>query len=366
MQVAIAGLPGSGKTTVFNAVTRGHAEVASYGSAGAKPNIGVAKVADLRLDAIESVVRPARIVKADITYLDLPASPSGLGETKGLSGEYLNHLQRADILVIVARAFDNPAVAHSAGSVDVVRDVETMLYELIFSDLGILARRLERLESESKTAKAAERPAIQKEEAVLVRVKEALEDGGRVGDQQLREDDRRMMDGFQLLTAKPLVVVVNVSEDQLARADEIEASVAGLTASEGVRTTTVGGSLEMELAQMEPDDEAEFRASMGVAESGLDRMTRLCYAASDQITFFTASESELRAWPLNRGATVQKAAGGIHSDMDRGFIRAEVIAHQDLVEVGGEEEAKRKGILRTEGKTYIVKDGDVLHILFNV
>ena len=365
MQLAIIGLPFSGKTTVFNAVTRGSAQVAGYGGVS-RPNVGVAKVPDGRLAPLVEIYKPTKTTQAEISYLDIPAAPDGLGRTRSISGEYLNQLQTADALVIVARAFEDPSVPDAGDGVDPFRDIETMLYELTFADLEILDRRLERIAQSSKGARGEDRDAIIRERESISRLKEGLDGGLPIRKQRLNQEDARRVAEFQFLTAKPVIVVVNGGEDQLDEFSEIEAQLEAEVAEDGVLWTVLPGKLEMDLAQMEPDDEREFRESLGAGESGLDRMVRLSYSALDQITFFTGGPKDVRAWTITRGESALRAAGRIHSDMARGFIRAEVIACEDLVCSGSEAEARRRGLLRQEGKMYTVSDGDVVHVLFNV
>ncbi len=366
MDIAIIGLPRSGKTTIFNAVTRGHAEVAAYGSPQGKPNIGVAKVQDARLDVLTGMYKPRKTVPAEVVYVDIPAAPEGLGKTRGISGEFLNHLQRADALLIVARAFDDPSVSHVSNSIDPLRDIETMLYELAFSDLEILERRIARIADGFKGARGTERDALTKEQSLIERLKARLEEGVPIREQPLTSDEERMLVGFRFLTAKPLIVVVNVGEDQIPDIPSFEKRLTDQVSAPRVRATALCGKLEMELAQMDEADETEFREYLGAGESGLNRMIRLSYDVLDLVTFLTVGEDEVRAWPIAKGTPAVKAAGKIHSDLERGFIRAEVVKYDDLVRCGSEAEAKRNGVLRQEGKTYVVNDGDVLHILFNV
>ena len=365
MQLTIIGLPYSGKTTVFNAATQGSAQVASY-SGASRPNIGVAKVPDTRLAALAEIYKPSRITPAEITYIDLPAAPEGLGKTRGISGTYLNQLQTADALVIVARAFEDPSVPDGGSGVDAFRDIETMLYELTFADLEILDRRLDRIAQSTKRARSGDREALQRERTLIDALRDGLESGRAIRDQQLTGEQHRRVGEFGLLTVKPVIVVVNAGEEQMGQIDPLQARMDSEVAGHGIEPTVLIGNLEMELAQMAPEDEAEFRESLGAGESGLDRMVRLSYRVLDQITFFTGGPVEVRAWTIDRGDDAQRAAGKIHSDMARGFIRSEVVTYEDLVRFGSEAESKRQGVLRQEGKSYIVDDGDVMHILFNV
>jgi GTP-binding protein YchF len=366
MEIAIIGLPQCGKTTIFNAATRGSAEVVAYAN---KPNIGVAKVPDVRLDVLEGMFKPKRTVYAEVTYLDIPAAPEGLGKSQGISGEYLNFLQRADALLIVARAFEDPSVVHMSDTLDAFRDIDTMLYELTFADLEILERRLKRVEDGFKGARGTDRDALTKEQTTLERIKTELEGGMHVRDQTVTDDEKRLLSGFQLLTSKPLIVVVNAGEDQLDQIAEMETRLASDVEGSDIKAAALCGKLEMEFAQMgqDEDEEIEFRESMGVTgESGLNRMIRLSYAALNLISFLTVGEDECRAWPITLGMAAQQAAGKIHTDLERGFIRGEVVSYDDLCEVGTLAEARKKGVLRQEGKTYTVQDGDIMNILFNV
>ena len=365
MEIAIIGLPFSGKTTIFNAATRGAAQVAGYSSA-ARPNIGVAKVPDPRLHTLSALYKPEKTTHAEVTYLDLPAAPDGLGQTKGISGEYLNRIQSADALVIAARAFEDPSVPDGGDGVDAFRDIETMLYELTFADLEILERRLQRIEQNTKGARSGDREGMLREKALVGSLKEGLESGSPIRNQELSREEARRVNEFQFLTAKPVIVVVNAGEDQIEEADEILGRLEIEVAGDDILCSTLFGKLEMELAQMDPEDEEEFRESLEAGESGLDRMVRLSYAALDQITFFTCGPKDVRAWTVTRGDDAVRAAGRIHTDMARGFIRAEVVTYDDLTRCGSENEARKQGVLRQEGKTYTVEDGDVMHFLFNV
>ena len=362
MDIAIVGLPSSGKTTIFNAVTGAEAPVGTYGSGG-KPNIGVAKVPDTRLQLFQTVFEPKKTVPAEITYVDLPPPPDGFAKALGISGENLNHLQRADALMVVVRAFEDRSVPHVDDSVSPARDLETMRAELAFADLGILDRRLSRVAEGFKGAKAPERDTLEREQALLSRLKEALDGGTPVREQTLTRDEAHLLAGFQLLTAKPLMVVVNIGEGQVSGSGPSDGRLAETAY---IPTASLCGALEMELASMDPEEEHEFRESLELGESGVDRAVRLSSEAMDLITFFTGNDNEVRAWPVTVGTTAVEAAGKVHSDFERGFIRAEVVAHADLEECGSLAEARRRGVLRQEGKDYRVSDGDLLNILFSV
>ena len=363
MEIGIIGLPGSGKTTVFNALTRGRADVASYGG---KPNVGVAAVPDTRLDRLAALYDPRRPVPAMVSYVDIPPPATPSGRTRGISGQYLNDLQRVDALLIVARGFNDEAVLHVDGSVDPFRDVENMMLELLFSDLELLERRLQRLDEGSKGAKAAERDAIEKERDLLGRIKGQLEVETPIRDQQFTPDQADRLRGFQFLTSKPLIVLLNIDEDDLDEARSLEERLTGALQGPSVRAAAICGKLEMDLAQMDAAEEAEFREAIGAGESGMNRIIRLSYDVVGLITFLTIGDDEVRTWELQKGTAASRAAGKIHTDFEQGFIRAEVVPFDELVACGGFAEARKRGVLRQEGKEYVVQDGDVMHVLFNL
>ena len=366
MNIGIIGLPQSGRTTIFNAVTRGVVPVPGHAGSREKPNIGVAKVPDARLPLIADVFSPKRQVPAEVTYVDMPGPADGMGKTLGVSGELLNQLQLADALLVVARAFEDPSVTHVEDSVDPLRDAETVLYELAFADLEILDKRLVRLAEGLKGAKPAERESLSGELGLMNSLKSDLEDGVAVRDKILNPDDARHLTSFQLLTAKPVIVVANVGESQLPDSAALEARLSSKLNGTKVRSSVLCGKLDMELAQMEPADADEFRASLELGESGLDAMIRMSHDVLGLITFFTGNANEVRAWTAAAGTSAAQAAGGIHSDFERGFIRAEVVTFDELMRCGSIAEARKRGVLRQEGRSYVVAEGDVVNILFNV
>ena len=356
MNVGIVGLPQSGKTTVFNAATRGSADLAAYGGE-AGTNVGVARVPDPRIDALAGVFQPRRTVAAEIGYVDAPSSADRSGGL--VAPAALNDLQSVDALAIVVRAFDD-ADADGAGP---ARDAEEALLELALNDAGILERRLARIAEGSKGLRAAERDALDRERALVLRVKDGLEAGAAVADQKLAGDDSRLLGGFGLVTSKPVVVVLNTAEGQAGGAvsDAVRTAL-----GEGVPVAAICGSLEMELAQLDPAEEAEMREALDAGEPALETMANAVLDAADMIAFFTGNGNEVRSWTVQRGTTAARAAGGIHSDFERGFIRAEVIGTEDLLECGSTREARSRGLLRSEGKDYVVQEGDVVNILFSV
>lgn len=357
------GLPQSGKTTVFNAATRGRAQATARPD---RPNLGVAKVLDPRLDILAGLESSKKVTPAEVTYMDLPIPPEGFGKGAGIGGEMLTHLQRVDALAVVVRAFDDPSVPHVLDHIDHLADAETLLTELAFVDLSIIERRLSRLADSLKGAKTAERQSIERETALLQRLQAGLENEAGVADQQMTPDERKAVSGFGLLTTKPVVLVANLGESQIERVEQMETELAEKFAEGRVKTTAVFSLLEVDLASMEPDEESEFRADLGLGESGLVKMVRASYDALGLITFFTVGPKETHAWPIRTGTNAQAGAGTIHSDLERGFIRAEIIGYDHFVDAGSETEAKKRGTLRQEGKTYVLRDGDVVHVLFNV
>ena len=366
MELGIIGLPRSGKTTVFNALTRGHAETASFGTAGQQAQRGVAKVPDPRLAVLEEMFHPHRTVPAEVQYIDIPGAPEGLGRSRGIGGEFLNVLQRCDALLHVVRAFEDPTVPHVEKSIDPYRDAATMDLELAFVDLGILERREQRIQTSLKGARGHERDLLLREQEVLSNIRATLERDVPIREQQVPQEAHPLLENYQLLTAKPLQVLFNIGEEQLSQAAQIEEEMRRRLARPHVKCAALGGKLEMELSQMDPPEEQEFRQSLGAGEAGLERMVRFSQTLLGLVSFFTTASNEVKAWTIAAGTPAQTAAGRIHSDMERGFIRAEVVHFDDLQRCGSLTEAKRQGLLRLEGKTYAVEDGDVITFLFNV
>ena len=365
MRVGIIGLPRAGKTTVFNAVARGLAPVGGFGGAG-KPNIRSVPVPDPRVDRLSEIYRPKRTTYATVEYVDFPAAGEHFGGGEGLGGRFLNELAAVDALIHVVRAFGDDAVPHPEGSVDPARDVGIMDLELAFADLALIERRIERIDPELRTLKAGERGQLQALRDLLDRMKGELEAETPIRAMALSDDERRLLGGSQFLTEKPLLDLVNVGEDDLPRRLAIEAELRAARDAPGRDLAVMGGRFEMELNELDEEEADEFREAAGVEQSGMAEAVRRSYALLGLISFLTVGPDECRAWTVAEGATAPEAAGKIHTDLQRGFIRAEVIRYEDLAECGSEAEAKRRGLQRTEGKEYVVKDGDVLHVLFNV
>ena len=365
MEIGIVGLSKSGKTTVFNAVTRGHAEMSAYGG-GEKVNLGVAKVPDPRVQPLVAMHQPKKIVQAEVKYLDIPGAPKGLGKGEGLSGPFLHQLRQVDLLIHVVRAFEDASVPHIEGSVDPHRDIDTMDLEMAFADLAVIERRIEKVKELAKSPKQADRDSAARESVLLGKLKDVLGAGTPVRKLELSEAEQKAVSPFGFLTAKPLLLVINIGEDRLGDALSMETEYQAKHGDAHARVTALCGKLEQELSQLEDTDAAQFRESVGLRESGLDRMVRLSYEMLGLITFFTCGPDEVRAWTITRGMNAQQAAGRIHSDLERGFIRAEVTSYKDMVDATSFAEARKRGTLRMEGKTYTVRDGDVIEVLFNV
>jgi GTP-binding protein YchF len=366
MQIAIVGLAGSGKTTVFNTLTRGHAETGGYG--GVTLNVGVVKVPDARLDKLAEIFKPKKIVQADVTYVDLPAPPAsseGRIGTEELPADHLARLRDSDALLHVVRAFEDPANPHPAGSVDPARDLEQLDLEFLLADLAMTERRLERLKGTGRHGTPAEREAAEREEVVLRRIHTGLEAGTPIRDLGLDADEAKAIRGFRFLSEKPVLVLLNVGEGDLA---EAPARVAAITAAYQHRHALIdalSAKIEMELGELDADEAAVFMEELGISESSLDRVIALSYRLLGLISFLTAGPDEVRAWPVPDGSTAVDAAGAIHTDLAKGFIRSETVGYEDLLALGSMAEARKAGKLRSEGKTYRVRDGDVVEILFS-
>jgi GTP-binding protein YchF len=366
--LVIIGLPSSGKTTVFNALTRSEAETGGYSANPDEPNLATVKVPDARLDRLTEMFRPQKRVPADVQYLDVAGIAKGIAE-RGMSGVLLGHLSQADALVLVARAFDDPNVPNVEGTVDPARDIETLQLELLFSDLAGVEKRIERIENQKQKVVGRERDLIERERALMERLRQTLEAETPIREilPEIDPEDVKILRGFGFLTAKPLLILLNLGEDQLGVVESaLIAACRARFERPGVGVAALPGQIEMEIGHLEPDDAAAFMSDLGIAESGLDQVIRRSFELLGLMPFFTVGPDECRAWTIRRGATAVEAAGEIHSDIQRGFIRAEVVGYDDLMSAGGLTEARKLGRLRREGKDYLVQDGDVINFLFNV
>ncbi|HSK76750.1 MAG TPA: redox-regulated ATPase YchF [Thermoanaerobaculia bacterium] len=355
MQLGILGLPKSGKTTLFNTLTASHQATDKY-SSSSQTNMGVANVRDVRLETLRDLFNPKRYVPATVQYVDIP------GMKRGESAESLDlaKLKMVDALVHVIRAFDDPEILHPEGSVDPARDMVNVDLELILADHDIVERRIERLD---KAVKRGLNPEEQREKALLSEIiLPALESEKPLREVELDPEDERRLRGFQLLSAKPLLLVINADESRAAEAPE----TFGITLQPRVRAVTVSAPIEQEISALSPEEQKDFLADLGLSEPSLGRVTRASYDLLGVISFFTVGEDEVRAWTIRRGTKAREAAGTIHSDIERGFIRAEVVHCDDLIRLKTMAACRDAGLLRLEGKEYVMKDGDVAHFRFNV
>ena len=362
MQVTIVGLPGSGKTTVYNALTGGHAETGGYSGSRAAPNVSVVKVPDERVDRLAALFVPKKTTYADVTYVDV-AIPAGAAREGTVNPDVLAQVRNADALLHVARAFDDPA-ASAPG--DPWRDVEDLDLEFTVADLTVIEKRLDKLRTQGRHGSQAEREQAQREQEVLERIEPHLSDGKPIRSLDLADDEEFLLRGYRFLTQKPVLVILNIDEARLPEAAALEATGRERYGQPQTDVAALAGKIEAEIGELPEDDARLFMEDLGIAEPSRGRVIRLTYALLGLFSFFTAGEDECRAWTLRIGSTALDAAGAIHSDLARGFIRAEVIGVDDLLACGSIAEARKRGLLRQEGKAYRVQDNDVLQILFNV
>jgi GTP-binding protein YchF len=356
MRLGIIGLPQSGKTTLFNALTRGH-QPTGIATGKIEIHTAVVDVPDPRVDVLSKMFNPKKTIYAKVTYADIAGLDGSAGKS-GISGTLLNQLTQMDGFIHVVRVFEDDNVPHPQGSVDARRDLETMDAEFVLNDLIAVERKLERLADERKKGGGRDRSAIEREIALFERLHQALTQEIPLRDVDIEAEEEKLLSGYGFLSRKPVLVVLNLSEGQSAPVIEYPHRRSQVVALQA--------KLEMEIAQLPPEDAALFMAEYGISEPSLNRMIRLSYDLLGLQSFFTVGPDEVRAWTVRRGATAPEAAGEIHTDLQKGFIRAEVIHYDDLVALGGMSEARAKGKLRLEGKEYIVKDGDILNIRFNI
>jgi ribosome-binding ATPase len=356
MRLGIFGLPQSGKTTLFNALTRGHAPTGMV-SGKIEVHTAVVDVPDPRVDRLSEMFQPKKTTYAKVTYSDIAGLDGSAGKS-GISGTLLNQLTQLDGFIHVVRAFDNDSVPHAAGSIDPQRDVETMDTEFILNDQISVERKLERLADERRKGAGRDKSTIDREIELFQRLHAVLLEEKPLRDLQLSEEDDKSLSGFGFLSRKPVLVVINLSEEQEAPAIEYQ--------HERSLVVPLQGRLEMDISQLPPDEMSLFLEEYGIEEPSLNRMIRLSYDLLGLLSFFTVGPDEVRAWTVHRGALAPTAAGEIHTDLQKGFIRAEVITYDELMALGSMHEAKAKGKLRLEGKEYVVQDGDILNIRFHV
>ena len=363
----ITGLPYVGKTTLFNLLTGQHLATGTFAGAEAETNIGVAKVPDERLDRLVPLFKPKKITHAEITYRDLGLTKTD-GGGEGISAKKLGDLRTSDALLHVVRAFRDPTVPHPEGSVDPARDLATLDFELVIADHSVVDKRLKSIESEIRGARAGgEREAKERERDLLKRCLEALDAERPLRDLELDAEEQKVVRGYRFLTLMPQLVVVNVDEADVADADKVLAPIRTAAAKhKGSGVVHVCAKLEAEIAELPPDEATAFREEAGLHEPALERILRATYELLGLISFFTVGPDECRAWTIHKGETAQQAAGAIHSDLQRGFIRAEVTPWEDMLKAGSEAEAKRQALTKTVGKDALAQDGQIIHVLFNV
>lgn len=364
MKLGIVGLPNVGKSTLFNALTSAGADSANYPFCTIEPNVGVVPVPDPRLDALAKMYSPEKYTPATVEFFDIAGLVRGAAQGEGLGNKFLSHIRECDAILHVVRCFEDPNIIHVDGSVDPVRDVETINYELILSDLEIVERKLERLRKNARNDKS-----LAAELDLFERLYAHLSEGKAARGMELSADELAMLSDAPLLSQKPVIYVANVGEDDAGGEPESNPHYTALkeyATAENAGCCAVCAGIEAEIAELEPDEKAAFLEELGISESGLDRLIRASYELLGLISFLTAGPKEVRAWTIRKGTKAPQAAGKIHTDFERGFIKAEVVNYQDLLDCGSYAGAREKGLVRMEGKDYIVRDGDVILFRFNV
>ena len=364
MKLGIVGLPNVGKSTLFNALTNAGAESANYPFCTIEPNVGVVAVPDKRMDVLAEMYNPEKYTPAVIEFVDIAGLVKGASKGEGLGNKFLSHIREVDAILHVVRCFEDDNIIHVDGSIDAMRDLETINLELIFSDMEILERRMDRVKKAMKGDKSL---AVEVE--LLERVYAALESGKCARTLELTDDERAMIAEANLLTMKPIIYVANVSEAEAGGEPVDNAMYQSLkahAATENAEVIAICAGIEAEIAELSDDEKAMFLEELGIAESGLDRLIKKSYSLLGLISYLTAGPKEVRAWTIVKGTKAPQAAGKIHSDFERGFIRAEIVSFDDMMKCGSVNAAKEQGLMRSEGKEYVIADGDIVLFRFNV
>lgn len=363
MKIGIVGLPNVGKSTMFNSITKAGAECANYPFCTIEPNVGVVPVPDERLEELTKMYHPQKTTHAVIEFVDIAGLVKGASKGEGLGNKFLSHIRETDSICEVVRCFDDSNVVHVDGSVDPIRDIETINLELIFADIETVNKRLDKARKNLKADKK-----YQQEIDLLEKIKENLENGISARAIDFKEEEQELVKEMFLLTTKPILYIANISEEQLENAenDEMVKKVKEYAAKEKAEVIPLCVKIEEELSGLEEEDKKEMLEALGLAESGLDKVIKKSYDLLGLMSFLTAGEPEVRAWTIKKGTKAPQAAGKIHSDIERGFIKAEVVSYSDLMNEGSMVNAKEKGLVRSEGKEYIMQDGDIVLFKFNV
>ncbi|MEE1064807.1 MAG: redox-regulated ATPase YchF [Acutalibacteraceae bacterium] len=364
MKLGIVGLPNVGKSTLFNAITNAGAQSANYPFCTIEPNVGVVAVPDSRIDALAEMYNPQKITPAVIEFVDIAGLVKGASKGEGLGNKFLSHIREVDAIIHVVRCFENDDIIHVDGSVDPTRDIETINLELIFSDIEMVERRIDRTAKAMKGDKS-----LAKEYDFLKRLKEHLEEGKSARSIECDDDEKAVIADTALLTSKPVIYACNMSEDDFANNIESNVrfnAVCEIAKADEAQVLPICAELEAEIASLDKEEKEMFLAELGVEKGGLDLLIQRSYDLLGLISYLTAGTPEVRAWTIKKGTKAPQAAGKIHSDFEKGFIRAEVISFENLMENGSLAAAREKGLIRSEGKEYVMKDGDVVHFLFNV